>query len=330
MFRHILVPLDGSLRAEGTIPHAVAFARTFASHITLIRAVTLAECTTTSTLIDPLEWRQSKEGMHDYLEEWTRRLARLNLSVDCRLLEGSPAEHIIQFAEESAVDLMVLSRHGASGSRGWPLGSVSHKILLRSYISTLLIDADNQPDVPIDLRYNRILAPLDGSRRAECALLSAKALTDAHHAKLILTHVARKPEMFAVPSSTTGDPSTLEQLLYQRNRREANKYLCQLGEQLGANCTEVHLLANDDVTTCLHDFIQREQIDLLVMSAHGHLGAPWRPFGPLVGSLIETCTTPLLLIQDLTAADRVRTVAETAASGEAGTRTAAENYAHVA
>jgi nucleotide-binding universal stress UspA family protein len=302
MFKHILVPLDGSLRAEAAISHAVAFARVFGSQIALVRVAAQAERTSLPLLIDPLEWQMSKRSMLDYLGEWAVRLRALGVPTSHHLLEGSPAERVIRFAAENAIDLIVLNRHGSNGSQGWPLGSVCHKILLRSYTSTLLVQAGNESTIPTHLRYERIVAPLDGSRRAECALMPTKALMRTHGAKLMLAHVARKPEMFQAPTFSLRESRMLAQHIYQRNRQEAHKYLHQMCERLSPDRAEVHLLVSDNVPTCLQGMIQRQRADLVIMSAHGQLGAPWRPFGPVAGSLIDSCSAPLLLVQDLSPA----------------------------
>ena len=39
MIRRILVPLDGSVRAEGVLPHALAVAKTFGGHLDLLHVI---------------------------------------------------------------------------------------------------------------------------------------------------------------------------------------------------------------------------------------------------------------------------------------------------
>jgi nucleotide-binding universal stress UspA family protein len=73
---------------------------------------------------------------------------------------------------------------------------------------------------------------------------------------------------------------------------------------------ETRLLSTDNVTVALHELVDREQIDLVVLSAHGYSGATRFPYGSHVVSFIAYGSTPLLIVQDLTPADVEPTAAE--------------------
>ena len=49
----------------------------------------------------------------------------------------------------------------------------------------------------------------------------------------------------------------------------------------------------------LHRFVAEEQIDLVLLSAHGFSGQAQWPFGSLTQSFIEYGETPLLIVQDM-------------------------------
>jgi nucleotide-binding universal stress UspA family protein len=67
------------------------------------------------------------------------------------------------------------------------------------------------------------------------------------------------------------------------------------------------------VPEILQELVQKEQVDLVVMSAHGSSGASKWPYGGLATNFIAYGTTPLLIIQDLRAGNLLPTAAELAA-----------------
>jgi nucleotide-binding universal stress UspA family protein len=332
MFKHIVVPLDGSSLAENALPHAVAWAQFCSARVTLLRVLACEQDETRARATDPLEWQISKQSAQDYLDHLRQRLEAAGVAVDAVLLEGSPAATIIDFAMRAGVDLMVLTTHGKGGATDWALGSVCQKILMRSYLSTLLVHASEAPEAPevlSGLRYRRLLVPLDGSLRAECALVPAMALVRAHGAQLFLAHVVQRPVMFErTPLLGTG--YRLAARVRRRNHLAARKYLRQLRTQLMLDDLETDVLLGEDVIGSLHAFMRTQQIDLLVVSAHGHSGQNWRPFGSITGDLLESSPVPILLVQDLSPRDRVPTPAEAAADACLEASRMAENYAHVA
>jgi nucleotide-binding universal stress UspA family protein len=62
---------------------------------------------------------------------------------------------------------------------------------------------------------------------------------------------------------------------------------------------ETLLLVSDDVTLTLHELVEQENVDLVVLSAHGYSAATRWPYGTVATSFISHGTTPLLIVQDL-------------------------------
>ncbi len=83
-----------------------------------------------------------------------------------------------------------------------------------------------------------------------------------------------------------------------RNQEEGSKYLEQTQAHLPAN-TQTRLLVSDNVAAALQSVSEQEQIDLLVLSAHGYSGEARWPYGSITNRFITNGTTPLLIVQDL-------------------------------
>jgi universal stress protein A len=68
--------------------------------------------------------------------------------VQSSLLEGDPAEQILRFAKEQAVDLIVISTHGHSALERLMFGSVAQKVLRSAPCAVLSIRATRTKDEP--------------------------------------------------------------------------------------------------------------------------------------------------------------------------------------
>ena len=143
MFDNILVPLDRSVLAECVLPHAVAIARAFQSQVTLLSVLerdTRLDCTYG---VDPVEWQIRKAEADKYLCSLADRLQETGLPVKRQTLEGNAAEEIIDFAQSSGVNLIILSSHGQSGLTGCNVGSVVQKVVMRARTSIMIVRASS-------------------------------------------------------------------------------------------------------------------------------------------------------------------------------------------
>jgi nucleotide-binding universal stress UspA family protein len=310
MLGHILVPLDGSSLAECVLPHAVAVARACGgARLTLLQVLERVRTYGPARFVDPLGWYIGEAESRAYLGAWANRLQQAGLPAQSALVEGQAAERIIEFAHDQRVDLILLSSHGRSGLSGWNVSSIVQKIILRAYMPVMIVRA-YQPVASelAGLRYQRLLAPLDGSQRAECVLPLTTCLARFHKAELLLAHVVSRPQMpRRVP--ITQEDSELAERITERNRLEAAHYLEQLRSRLDVDA-RTRLLVGDHVAAMLHDIVEQEDVDLVVLSAHGYSGGAKWPYGSLAINFIGYGTTPLLIVQDLSPDEVERTKVE--------------------
>lgn len=294
MLNNVLVPLDGSSLAECVLPHAAAIAKAFDAQITLLNVLEQPS----ESRADPLDWYLKKTEADTYLSVVRTRLEKNHLSVKTVLLEGRATEQIVELARMSNADLVILSSHDGLAANGGAVSSIAQHILQRIGTSTLIIRASPADTFQTgDLRYQRLLVPLDGSQRAGSALSIATALAQAHKSELLLVHVVSKPEMARRMPLTKEDAELISRFV-ERNQEEGNKYLEQLRVHLPTN-VQTHLLVSDNVAATIQSFSEQEQIDLLIMSAHGYSGEAKWPYGSVTNRFITDGTMPLLIVQDL-------------------------------
>ena len=147
MFKHILVPLDGSYLAEAAIPAALELATRFNSKISLLRVTRTPyiasglDGSAYAELIVTLRQQEFDEA-DTYLQMMQKNLRQHNLVVDTFVREGDPvAELILEITEEEEVDTIVMSTHGRGGISRWVFGSVADRVLRQANIPVVLIRA---------------------------------------------------------------------------------------------------------------------------------------------------------------------------------------------
>lgn len=298
MFRHILVPLDGSALAETVLPHLSALSRINHPKVSLLRVLDPSNSAACTGPVDPFDWQLQKAEAESYLKEVSRRLAADGIRSEVFLLEGRAAEMIIDFAYENQADLILVSSHGASGISGWSVSGVVQKVILRARTSVMIVRAYHPTqEMQGELVYEKVLLPLDGSQRAEVVLPVAAAIARAYDCELVAAHIVVKPVM---PRRTppSEDDQKLAATMIERNRLEATNYLSDLQARLGTKVT-TRLYVESSLISALHHIVEQEIVDLVILSAHGYSGETKWPYGSVVISFISYGTTPLLIIQDL-------------------------------
>ncbi|HEX6307073.1 MAG TPA: universal stress protein [Longimicrobiales bacterium] len=143
---HILVPLDGSERAERVFELAQQIGAPFHARYTLVRVVSPLTFTTapewynsyTAMPITPL----SVDTALQYVEQFAERVRAPDVSVDVHVLESpGPESAIAEYATEHGVDLIAMATAGAGGVRRLLLGSVADKVVRSSEIPVLVCNA---------------------------------------------------------------------------------------------------------------------------------------------------------------------------------------------
>ena len=315
MFARVLVPLDGSTLAASVLPHIAGLTRAGAEAI-LLRVV---EPSLDAPLVDPLEWRVRLDLARVYLDQVARRLQdETGLVPSVMVEEGCAAERILSVARATDSQLIAVCSHGAGGLNAWNMNSVAFKVAQRSGASLLVVRSYQRGPDPEDApltpeRYRRILVPLDGSLRAEHVLPAADALAVRLGATLVLAHVVQLPRFIQRRGGDQLDPALADAV--EQSARHAEEYLHEIASGLQAHA-EVRVLRSHDPAALLHQVVSDEEVDLVIVSAHGHSGQRYWPHGSLATSFMLHGTTSLLVLQDILWDDLVPNQAELAAASE--------------
>lgn len=317
MFKQLLVALDGSALAECALPHAVAFVRAFGAPAVLVRVVAREPSEEHAEPIDPVSWQWRRAEAEAYLQRVSERLGDAGVLMEPVLLEGTPSTAIIDYAHARGVDLLVLSSHGLSGLSQWNISSVARKLVTQADLSSLVVRAYRNAGVDLEgARYEKILLPLDGSMRAECATQPAITLARHFDATVVLAHVVREPDIPRRMPPSEDDLALADQLT-QRNLAFGHEYLAGMASRLGVRA-ETRVQVSARVGETLHTIGESEGADLIAMCAHGYSGKSRWPYGSIAVSFIEYASRPVLIVQDLSPGEMEAGPAERAARERKG------------
>jgi nucleotide-binding universal stress UspA family protein len=148
-YQKILVPLDGSARAESALPTAVALAKAEGAELLLCYVAPQAGLTEFGTfdrdaakLSAEVQKRNTLAGQ-THLTKVKNSLAPHGLNVSTRIITDGDARRALMTAvDREAVDLLVMATHGQSGHSDVPAGDVAGFILGRADVPVLLVRND--------------------------------------------------------------------------------------------------------------------------------------------------------------------------------------------
>jgi nucleotide-binding universal stress UspA family protein len=323
MFSHILVPLDGTAEAEIALAHASALAHACDARVTCLHVLDISNSfdKLRPAPADPLALQLRRAEMTGYMNQVAGRLTAGGIHSETQIVEGFVAESILDYCCHHSVDLVTVTHR----ERGREMPASSHPFSVSLAVAhsactslLLLSETSGVSDEWTNLAYRRVIAPLDGSQRAECVLPVVGILATACGSEVLLAHVVQPPEMPRRTPLSQHDAQLSVQIV-ARNRAEAELYLDSLRPRLPAGARST-VVIGDHVVSKLHEMIEQADADLIVISAHGYSAQTQWPFGSVAGSFIEHCRRPLLMIQD--APTRKLVVAQEAMAGRMPAETA--------
>ena len=145
MYQTILVPLDGSQRAEVIMPHVKTMASCYGSTIILLHVVdpplALVSPYDMVPVLNPEDLKQEEENAKAYLNHWQATLQEEGLTVKTRLEHGPTVATISAVAKNENADMVAMASHGRTGLSQVFYGSVAAGVLHRIDRPLLLIRA---------------------------------------------------------------------------------------------------------------------------------------------------------------------------------------------
>lgn len=306
MLGQILVPLDGSERAEQALPVAARIARATGASLLLVQVVTPPVDDSGGLAPVPIVNGETVEEemkrAAGYLAAVAARAPLTGIASATEVCYGFPAQQVMGTAASNGSDLIVLCSHGRTGLARWALGSVAHTLVQQSTVPLLAL-RQQEASAPIEpMRPFRTLVPLDGSELAEAALAPAEALTEALSAPgRGALHLVQVVKDFR----SAADEGFVAEL-NEEARRLARSYLAAVAERVEMQVTEKRLALTtsvevaSDVASALLDVAEQAGpvgCDLIAISTHGRHGVDRWVMGSLTERLLDTTHLPMLIVR---------------------------------
>ena len=146
MYKHILMPTDGSELSQKAIEYGLALAKSVNAKVTIVTVSAPFytwgfEPPLTPDIIDEYE-KQMREQSDKYLESAKELATAAGMTCEVLHLEhNQPYLAIIDTAVRKSCDLIVMASHGRRGVSAIVLGSETVKVLTHSTIPVLVFRA---------------------------------------------------------------------------------------------------------------------------------------------------------------------------------------------
>ena len=145
MYKRVLVPLDGSMVAEGIIPFIMEIAGPLDMQVVLLRVLVpvrpMAVEGTYPVTIEDVEKRRAEA--EEYLARVATELRAKGVRATTEVRRGDPVAEILEGARDAEADLIAMTTHGRSGLGRLVFGSVAEAVLRHSEIPVFLMRLAN-------------------------------------------------------------------------------------------------------------------------------------------------------------------------------------------
>lgn len=301
LIRKILMPTDFSPCAQAAFHHAVFMAHVLRAELHLLHVVAL------HTLDNEESGTAHGDSFPDMLAIYDRlasvargrmhrtasgaQVASLNVrEVERRAV--SPAAAILEYADEEAIDLIVIGTHGRRGLRRWMLGSVAGEVVRLGGCPVLTVHGD-ETTARWD-QVDRLLVPFDFSDDARTALAGAKELAAAFGSRrLDLIHVTTPPVAPGGAGVPMPGPAYFHDL---RQHQEDALAAVVAGAAQTDLAVEGHVLTGHP-PTAIADYADEAAVDLIVIGSHGLTGVRRLLMGSVSERVVRLSNRPVLVLR---------------------------------
>lgn len=258
---NILLADDGSADARAAVDLLASLPHVSESRITVIRVF---------SALQTAEYKAIEDG----LERTKHLLMSRHLHVKAELLMGYPSDKIIEYAEETHPDLIVMGAKGQRATLGIPLGGVAMHIVEDGRWPVMVVRKDHS-------KLERILLVVDGSECSDIACNYLGNFPVPGGAQLHVMHVMSEiyPELLiepfaggvgVMPASVTADDLKRH---HEQQQKHAERLLQKIIHGLSAQGLQAEaVLRRGDAATEIINYATNNNFDLIVAGSRG-LGA---------------------------------------------------------
>jgi len=316
MFQRVLVPLDGSKRAEQAILVAADLVRAARGTITLARIIDLPAKEKEYATNEDNEtlFVEAKAYLETLLNLYEQELTGLHLVLEA--IPGTVPSSLFELADQEHLDLIVMCSRGESGLKRWVLGSMTQATFRRSPLPVLALTERGADHTHFQVtRPLRILVPYDGSEIAQVVLpplfqlLESVSPTAEHEIHLL--------QVIAMPTigGGLGGDAYIPESFWEKESEKAKQELrafAQLQAQKKPptlRCTfKTSVVVSPDVAGTMLRLAQPSthggasaDYNLIAMATHGRTGLKRLLWGSVTEHVFGATSLPLLVVRPASA-----------------------------
>ncbi|QLC35008.1 universal stress protein (plasmid) [Halarchaeum sp. CBA1220] len=286
MYDDVLLPVDGSDGASAVLHHAAELAQWADATVRVLHvADTTRDSVTTvgRSVVDALV--REGEGI---VEEAADTLGTLGVEADTVVVQGGPAETVVEYAAEEGFDLVVMPTHGRTGLARHLLGSVTEKVVRLSEVPVLTA---RMPDGErLAFPYERVLLPTDGSERAARAAEHGLALAEAFDATV---HVLSAIDDYSLGIDVRSAAVSGE---LEAAAQDAVDDVVGMAEERGLDA--VGHVIHDAPADAIREAVAEEDVHAVVMGTTGRRGVARVLLGSVTEQTVRTSPVPVVTVRD--------------------------------
>jgi nucleotide-binding universal stress UspA family protein len=295
MFKHILVPLDGSKLAESALPVAASLAKTLKAPVTLLHVI---EQDAPEEVHRDRHLTDSAEA-EAYLAEVAKADFPPKTKVDWHVHTAAVADVARSIVDHSAdefqPDLILLCAHGNGGMHDLFFGNIAQQVAAASGTPVMLI---KPTESPTPFKIKRILVPLDNESVHDEAIPIAKKMAKAFKAQLDLLCVIPTLGTLTGEQAASGNlmPTTTTAYLDITEENAREHFQAHLDEFHNMGLSATAEIARGDPATIISKIAETNGENLIIFGTHGRLGldAFWNR--SVTAGVARRTQIPLLLI----------------------------------
>jgi nucleotide-binding universal stress UspA family protein len=296
MFKHLLVPLDGSHLAEAALPAAIYFAKALNARVSLLHVIE-------RDAPQEIHGERHLTNIDDarrYIDDVAARTFPPELTVERHIHSNevnNVAQSIAEHEMELGTDLIVMCTHGRGGLRDLMFGRIAQQVVGLGTTPILLIPP-SMSEVAPTFQCKRMLVTLDGNPDHEEGLNVAASLAKACGSELSLIMVVQKYNtLFGEEAATAKILPGATHILLDLAELDAKEYLHRhvAALQSAGIMARADVRRGDPVTTIVVTAKETE-VDLIALATHGKTGMDAFWSGSATPNVTRRSVIPLLLV----------------------------------
>jgi nucleotide-binding universal stress UspA family protein len=309
MYKRILVPLDGSARAERAVHVAARVARALGGSVILLRVATApvdtGKYSSTSGYVEETV-DADLTGASRYLENIAGSDELAGINTEVKAFTGAVAPTILSAAQSFHANLIVMCSHGYTGFKRWALGSVADKITHHSSVPVLVLREGGPEPALAEHQPVRVLVAVDGSALSEAvvepAAFLASALAEATSQQGAM-HLLRVVDLPSSGGKFKSD-AHIDTGLKEQVKHEDEEYLASLVHRLSIGdlvyldlAITSSVEADPDIAEAIVKKSEKDKFDFIAIATHGRGGVQKWALGSVAGRVLHATTLPLLIMR---------------------------------